>query len=195
VFAGLASKVEFDKDELGLDWNYIQAPVESNFSLTEREGFLRLKGAAETISINLSSTFVGRRLKYHYFTATTQLEFDPKNENEEAGLILLNNGSHFDILVRKKDDERFLKVKLQFGQTIHTSKEYTLKPGPVKLRVSGDKTTFTFSFAQNNDEYTAVETANAKFLATETVGFFTGIYVGLYATGNGQESEVNAYYD
>ncbi|QIA09890.1 glycoside hydrolase family 43 protein [Draconibacterium halophilum] len=189
------SKVEFDNNELGLDWNYIQAPVKSNFSLTERDGFLRLRGAAETISTNKPSTFVGRRLKHHYFTATTQLEFDPKNENEEAGLILLNNGSHFDILVSKKGNDRILTVKLQFGQTVYTSKEYTLKSGPVKLRVSGDKTTFTFSFAQGNDEFTEVETADAKFLATETVGFFTGIYVGLYATGNGKASETNADFD
>ena len=189
------SKVDFDNEELGLDWNYVQAPTESNFSLTEREGFLRLKGAAETISTSNTSTFVGRRLKHHYFTATTQLEFDPKNENEEAGLVLLNNGSHFDIIVSKKGDDRILTVKLQFGQTIYSSKEYTLKPGPVKLRVSGDKTTFTFSFAQGNNEFTAVETADAKFLATETVGFFTGIYVGLYATGNGKTSEANADFD
>ena len=189
------SKVEFDNDKLGLNWNYVQAPVENNFSLTERKGFLRLKGAAETISTNKPSTFVGRRLKDHYFTATTQLEFDPKNTNEEAGLILLNNGSHFDILVSKKGNDRILTVKLQFGQTIYTSKEYTLKPGPVKLRVSGDKTTFTFSFAQGNDKFTPVETADAKFLATETVGFFTGIYVGLYASGNGKASETNADFD
>ncbi|WP_320111044.1 glycoside hydrolase family 43 protein [Draconibacterium orientale] len=189
------TKVEFDNEKLGLDWNYIQAPVESNFSLTERKGFLRLKGAAETISTSHSSTFVGRRLKHHYFTATTQLDFDPKNENEEAGLILLNNGSHFDILVSKKGNDRILTVKLQFGQTVYTSKAYTLKPGPVKLRVNGDKTTFTFSFAQGNDEFTPVETADAKFLATETVGFFTGIYVGLYASGNGKTSEANADFD
>ena len=33
-----------------------------------------------------------------YFTATTELEFDPARPNEEAGMILLNNGSHFDLL-------------------------------------------------------------------------------------------------
>ncbi|WP_148660887.1 glycoside hydrolase family 43 protein [Marinilabilia salmonicolor] len=33
------------------------------------------------------------------------------------------------------------------------------------------------------------------FLSTQTVGWFTGVYVGLYATGNGESSEVPAVYD
>ncbi len=74
-------------------------------------------------------------------------------------------------------------------------KTYSLNPGPVDLQVRGDKTTFTFAFRQGNNEFTNVETADAKFLATETVGFFTGVYVGLYATGNGKASEANADYD
>jgi len=36
---------------------------------------------------------------------------------------------------------------------------------------------------------------DAKFLATETVGFFTGVYVGLYATGNGKACKASADYD
>ena len=90
-------KTDFNENKLGLDWNYIQIPNENDFSLTERNGYLRLKGAAETINTNTTSTFTGRRLEDFYFTANTRLEFDPKNENEEAGMILLNNGSHFDI--------------------------------------------------------------------------------------------------
>lgn len=49
--------------------------------------------------------------------ATTELEFDPEKENEEAGMTLLNNCSHFDISISKKEGKRILVVKLQFGQT------------------------------------------------------------------------------
>ena len=84
---------------------------------------------------------------------------------------------------------------MQFGQTIYRSEEIPLKPGPVKLRVSGEKSSFTFSYAQGKEDFTAIETVDAKFLATETVGFFTCVYVGFYATGNGQASTSNADYD
>jgi len=188
-------RLEFDSDGLDLDWNHVQFPIEDNYSLTEREGYLRLKGAAETLGKRKTSTFVGRRLKDLYFTATTELEFDPKKDNEEAGMTLLNNGSHFDIMIQKKGGKRILLVKLQFGQTIYTSEAIVLKSGPVNLRVTGEKSTFTFSYAQGNDDYTEIETVDSKFLATETVGFFTGVYVGFYATGNGEVSTANADYD
>ena len=110
-------------------------------------------------------------------------------------MTLLNNGSHFDISISKKKGKRVLVVKLQFGQTHYKSEEIALKPGPVKLRVKGEKSTFTFSYAQGNDTFTDIETVDSKFLATETVGFFTGVYVGFYATGNGVVSKALADYD
>ena len=186
---------DFDHKELGLDWNYIQLPNYNDFSLTERQGYLRLKGAAEHIGNWNTSTFVGRRLKDHYFTATTRVEFDPERENEEAGIILLNNGSHFDMMIHEKEGTRFIVVRLQFGRTLYTSEELPLEPGPVDLRIKGEKSTFTFSYAQGDEGYTDIETVDSKFLATETVGRFTGIYVGLYATGNGMVSKANADYD
>ncbi len=194
-FAAKPARNDFNEKQLGLEWNFIQPPNESNFSLTEKPGYLRLKGAAETINTNTTSAFTGRRLEDFFFTATSRLEFDPKNENEEAGMILLNNGSHFDIMVQKKADKRVLVVKLQFGRTVYTSKENALEAGPVDLQIKGEKTSFTFLYRQGNNEFTEVETADAKFLATETVGFFTGVYVGMYATGNGNTSEANADFD
>lgn len=190
------ARVNFEQKELGLDWNYIGYPEWDNYSLTERNGYLRLKGAEGNIGGRTSPTFVGRRLENLYFTATTRMEFDPPAAgNEEAGMVLENNGSHFDIMVHQVNGERFLVVKLQFGQTVYRSREIALKPGPVNLRVQGKRSTFTFSYAQGKDAYTEIETVDAKFLATETVGFFTGVYVGLYATGNGQACRASADYD
>jgi xylan 1,4-beta-xylosidase len=190
------ARVDFDKKQMGMDWNHIGFPEGDNYSLTARTGYLRLKGAAGIIGGRTSPTFVGRRLENLYFTATTRMEFDPTaTGDEEAGMVLENNGSHFDLLVHQVDGKRFLVVKLQFGQTVYRSKEIALKPGPVNLRVQGRRSTFTFSYSQGEDAYRDIETVDAKFLATETVGFFTGVYVGLYATGNGQASNAYAYYD
>jgi alpha-N-arabinofuranosidase len=185
----------FDKKELGLEWNFIQFPDVNNFSLEKRDGYLSLTGSSEKIGTRNSSTFVGRRLTDLYFTATTQIEFDPKNENEEAGIILLNNGSHFDLMIEKSNGKRFLIVKLQFGTITYKSEKITLKPGPVNLRITGKKSTFTFSYAQGDSAFIDIETVDSKFLATETVGFFTGVYIGLYATGNGKKSMVSADYN
>lgn len=188
-------KVDFTKDKLGLEWNYIQLPEEGNYSLKPEEGSLVLRGSGLKIGDRGSPTFVGRRLQHMHFTTSTQLDFDPVHENEEAGFILLNNNSHFDVMISRRGSERYLQVRLQFGLTTYKSEEIKLTAGPVKLKIEGKKSTFTFSYAQGDSDYTDIEAVDAKYLSSETVGGFTGVYVGLYATGNGKASEAAATYD
>jgi xylan 1,4-beta-xylosidase len=128
------------------------------------------------------------------FVATTSLEFNPKNANEEAGLILLNNGQHFDILVKRTGNKRILYVKLQFGSIVYSSKDTELKEGPVQLRIKGEGASFTFSYSQGKD-FIDIEKVDSRYLSTETVGWFTGVYVGIYASGNGKKSQEEASYD
>jgi len=189
------SRIDFATKALGLEWNFLRFPKASNYSLEERPDYLRLKGSAVKIGESASPTFVGRRVQHMYFSAVTRLEFDPKSENEEAGMILLNNGSHFDILLGGSGKQRYLTVKLQFGSITYESKQVKLKPGPVKLKITGNRSSYTFSYAQGKDDFTEIESADARFLSSETVGGFTGLYVGLYATGNGTASLANADFD
>ena len=194
-FPKKSTRTDFENDELGMEWNYIQLPENDNFSLSERLGYLRLKGTAETINTRNSLTFVGRRVTDLYYTTTTQLDFDPNNENEEAGVVLVQNGAHYDMVITEQDRKRVLVVKLHFGQTTYESEKVELKDGPVNLRIKGERSTYTFAYSQGNDEYTNIETADAKFLSSETIGSHTGLYVGLYATGNGEISKSNADYN
>lgn len=195
-FASKPTKTDFDTDKLEMEWNYIRYPVTNNYSLMARKDFLRLTGSEQTIENRKSPTFVGRRLQDMYFTATTQLEFNPNKPNEEAGMILLNNGSHFDILIKQSKGKRVLVSRLRFGASvIHESEESVLKPGPVKLMIKGDRSTFTFSYAQGKDTFKEIQKVDSKFLSSETAGGFTGVFVGLYVTGKGKVSTTSADYD
>jgi xylan 1,4-beta-xylosidase len=189
------SKINFDSNKLGLEWNYILLPDFKYYSLEERPGFLRIKGSSLKIGDEGSPSFVGRRMQDMFFTATTQLAFDPQSKNEEAGMTLVNNGIHFDLMVQREDGQRYVRVKLQFGTTIYKSDKMVLKPGPVKLRIKGEKTKFIFSFAQGEEEFKEIESLVSTYLSSETVGGFTGVYVGLYATGNGKECKSAADYN
>jgi alpha-N-arabinofuranosidase len=194
-FAARPARTDFDAEKPGLEWNYVRYPVPENYSLGARKGYLRLTGSGETIEDRKSPTFVGRRLQDMNFTATTQIEFEPATLNEEAGLILLNNGAHFDLLIKRSGSKRVAIARLRFGSVIHDSKEIVLKPGPVRLSIKGERTTFTFALAQGSDPVTEIAKVDSKFLSSETVGGFTGVYVGLYATGNGKASTASADYD
>ena len=193
-FESEPSRIQFN-DDLGLEWNYIQPYEDKSFDLNKIKGVLNLKGSALKIGDMGSPTFIGRRLTDIGFAATTRLNFHPRNENEEAGMILLNNGSHFDILLSSKNGKKYLVVKLQFGQTIYSSEEVSLDDGYVDLKIEGNGPEFIFSFSQNGEDFKVVEKVDARFLSTETVGWFTGVYIGLYATGNGQQSKAIATYE
>jgi alpha-N-arabinofuranosidase len=194
-FSAQPPKNDFDKQKLPLEWNYLRYPVNANYSLSSRKGFIRLTGSEQTIEDGNSPAFVGRRLQHHYFTATTQVEFNPGKGNEEAGMTLLNNGSHFDLLIRQSQGKRVAVCRLRFGNVVYESDELPLKQGPVKLMIKGERTKFRFLVAQGNEPFKELQSVSSKFLSSETVGWFTGVYVGLYATGNGKASSSPADYD
>jgi len=194
AFPQKAVRDEFNDADLGLEWNFIQPPLNKSDFLEMKDGAICLKGLANQIGDAGTPAFIGRRLQHIHFTATTILGFDPKNENEEAGLILLNNGQHFDLLVKPSGNKRILYVKLQFGRIAYHSTEIELEDGPVQLRIKGDGPGFTFSYSQGAD-FTDIEKVDARYLSTETVGWFTGVYVGFYATGNGKKSKEVASFD
>jgi xylan 1,4-beta-xylosidase len=70
-----------------------------------------------------------------------------------------------------------------------------LAPGPVNLRIEGARSVFRFSYAQGDGDYQPIQEVSARYLSSETIGGFTGTYVGLYATGNGQPPATDADYD
>jgi len=190
-----AARVEFDH-EPGLEWNYVQYPDPAGYSTEQRPGFLRLHGSELTLGdSNVSPTFVGRRQRHMYFAATTRLEFDPVREGDEAGIVLLNNSTHFDLMISRSGGRRVLTARLQFENVTHVSEEIVLASGPVDLRVEGAGSMYTFSYAQGDAEFTPVQEVSGRYISSETIGGFTGVYVGLFATGNGRLSTSPADYD
>jgi alpha-N-arabinofuranosidase len=188
------SRIEFDNKILGLDWNIFQPSRKGESFYNIENGTLRLKGLASEIGGQTTPAYLGRRLQHMNFTATTSLNFNPEKDHEQAGLSLLNNRQHFDLIVKKRGDIRIVFAELQFGSITYKSDEFVLKPGPVTLRITGETTTFTFSFAQKGD-YKVIEKVDSKYLSTETVGWFTGVYIGFYATGKGEKCEEYAEFD
>lgn len=191
-FAAKPQTQTFPGPELGLEWNFIQYPA-SFYSF--KEAALSITGLANRIGEKgTSPAFIGRRLQHHRFTATTRMRFDPINPNEEAGLSLVQEGHHFDLLVKRSGSRRVLYAQLQFGSIVHKSKEIVLDKGAVDLQISCDKGRFLFSYAQNGP-FSEIESVDARYLSTEVVGGFTGVYVGFYATGNGKPSQTPAFYE
>ena len=109
-------------------------------------------------------------------------------------MALLNNGQHFDILVKKSGSKKVVYARLQFGSVVYHSKEFELKKGPVTLQVRGEGQNFYFAYSQGGD-FIDIESVDVRYLSTQTVGWFTGVYAGMYATGNGQINNSRAAFE
>lgn len=188
---------EFDGPEFGLDWNFLRNPHPENYSFKEKKGFLTLNPTEVKLDEAASPTFIGRRQEHFNFEATTALVFDPKKETDEAGItVLMNNTHYYTLSLRNENGSPVLSVNNKLGSYyFQLGEEVKLKDGPVKLKVRGSKEHYTFSYSQGNQEFKELGKCDTYFLSSETAGGFTGVYIGLFATGNGKESKTKAHFD
>lgn len=187
---------DFNTDALGFEWNYINNPILQNYSLTQRKGYLRLYGSEKSLRENPGVSFVGRRQQHFNFNATTTLDFNPTTDNEEAGITMYKDGlHHYKIYIKKNATERELVLAYTIGKINAIEKRVPLRKGAVKLTVSGTPEFYEFGFSQGNDAVTSLGKVETKYLSTETAGGFTGVYIGLYASGNSTPSKAAADFD
>ena len=104
-------KDDFTENKLGFEWNYLNNPIQSNYSLSDRNGFLRLTGNDSNLSQLPGVTFIGRRQQHFDFITTASVEFVPKNNNEEAGITLYKEPAwHYDFTIKNVSNKRVVMV-------------------------------------------------------------------------------------
>lgn len=97
---------DFDASKLGVSWSALRVPIEESWaSLTERPGWLRLRGR-ETMHSLFSQSLVARRLTSVQCVAETCLEFEPTHFTQMAGLIAWYDTSQHYYLRVTHDEER-----------------------------------------------------------------------------------------
>jgi xylan 1,4-beta-xylosidase len=86
---------DFDSDGLSPHFQTLRMPLgEETATLTERPGFLRLKGA-ESLGSRHRQAFVARRQQAFCCTATTCVEFEPDSNRQAAGLVCFYDTDHY----------------------------------------------------------------------------------------------------
>ncbi|MBN1765311.1 MAG: endo-1,4-beta-xylanase [Sedimentisphaerales bacterium] len=186
---------DFDSDKLALQWNFLRNPYDGDFSLTARPGYLRLNGSAITLSDQDSPAFVGRRQRDLACKASVRLEFNPTAENEEAGLVIRGNEkNHYDIGITLKDGKRKVFLR-KIVQGIAKAEYFDIPDGAVILTVSAAPLSYGFSCKASDGAVIPMGDALTRDMSSERVGGFTGVYFGMYATGNGKKSTTPADFD
>ncbi len=190
------SRDDFDGASLRLPWNFLRNPRRADWSLTDRPGWLRLAGSAVTLDDADSPAFVGRRQRHFNCRAAALLDFNPQRDGEEAGLTaLMNERHHYEIAVARKEGERRVIVRRRIGSLAAVVAQERVGDGPIILSVEADRDWYRFAYALPGRALKALASGETRYLSTEVAGGFTGVYLGMYAPGNGAPSRTPAFFD
>ena len=188
---------DFARPTLELVWNCLRTPQESFYSLTERPGYLRLYLRKETLGELVNPSFIGRRQQHHSFTVTAALEFTPKQECEEAGLVALQSDAvHYRLVLGQQSGSPVVKLICRRDGKESLLASAHAPSGQVCLRILALDQSLDFYFGTNpRDLMPLYHDADGRILSTDYAGGFVGTYLGVYASSNGEESSNVADFD
>lgn len=179
---------DFDAPTLGLQWNTLRLPPDASWlSLTERPGWLRLRGR-ESFSSAHRQSLVARRQQAFSCDAETAVEFEPAHHQQMAGLVLYYDTRDY-IYLRISHDENLGKhigvIRSVRGQWEEFPASETALPSsvPIRLQARIRRETVTFHYAVGDTgEWQPIgPELDVTHLSDEAADYirFTGNYIGL----------------
>lgn len=106
----------------------------------------------------------------------------------------MNEKAHYEIGVRNNNGLKALFLRRRIGSLWRVEWENELDASEVILNIRADSLCYNFSYSLPGQEQISIGRGECSYLATEVAGGFTGVYFGMYATGNGKPSQSAAYF-
>jgi xylan 1,4-beta-xylosidase len=177
---------DFDAPQLSIHFQSLRIPLgEDMLSLTERPGFLRLKGH-ESLSSHFKQSLIARRQQAYCYTAKTCVEFEPENALQMAGLICILDTQNFYYLCISRDEAvgKYLDIIAARNNQFSWPAEKIVLPGWRRcyLQVEVDYDRLQFAYSPDGENWESIgPVLDAGILAGEVAkeGKFTGAFVGL----------------
>lgn len=187
---------DFAEARLDHRWTFLLSPQDEQALLGARPGYAALQGNSLTLRDAGPALFLGVRQQHREVTVTTELHFAPQNEGEEAGIaVRLNERGHLTLGIRRKEGASVLTAAMtDQGLTIVLAEE-PIRAERVLLRVAAKEREYALLYSLNGKTWHEAGFAPSLALSPEENGGFTGALLGMYATGNGRNSETPAYFD
>jgi len=181
------SRVTFATDKLNVHFQSLRVPLDERaLSLTERPGFLRLKGQ-ESLDSQFYQSLVARRQQSFCFAASTVVEFEPVSFKQMAGLVCYYSTLGFHYL-KVSHDERSGK-SLEILTRDNDQFQWHLKEhvdvdgwSRIYLRAEVNYDHLQFFYGKTDGDWTKIgPILDASILSDEHIAgwAFTGAFVGL----------------
>jgi len=184
-----------DALRLPLHWLTLRMPVneqDAALSLTARPGALRLFTKAADMRGKDHPAFAGRRLRHKNWLFSAAIEFNPQTDSESAGIILLQSEDwqyRYEFFSHDSGSIalRIIRAAGKEDELIITA---PLLEKPLVLAVCCEEMALSFFFGK--DQYSLkhlYSPLDARILSTEHAGGFVGTLAGVFASGNGKDTD------
>jgi xylan 1,4-beta-xylosidase len=194
------SSDEFSDKELGIQWIFRRNPVFGNFSLKEKNGYLRIYSGNFDIDTIPGRNLIVQRERWLKFTATTKLTFNPSGR-EQAGITAHYDTKTYARLGLQKSDEGRLQLVLEerrYGNKSILNVIQGIRKTTLYLRMKVDKMHREFFYSYDNKDWLdAGVIEDAAFLSdqgTPNWGFM-GTTTGVYSFNRGTGKRIPADFD
>lgn len=192
---------DFSSGTLGLQYNFYHTPHAQWWSLNENPGNLRIYLQAPAMTESTNLPVIARRITQFNFDASAKMNFDPK-PGEAAGLVvMINHKGQMRLEVVADSTGRFARL-VSYKEPrkepveVNVSDSVRLAEGPVELWVEARGLVYNFFIKNEKEEKVQVgEIANGNIISRQLIGSYSGSYVGVFATSNGNESPNFADFD
>ena len=188
------------KDSLNTQFLFLRTHNPSWYSFKEHKNALTIKLLPETILEKGNPAFIGRRQQHLSSSASTEMAFSTKNNNEKAGMVIFQSENHFYYLCKSYDKGKDV-IQLFKGNPVAKKmellKQMNLPPAQKRLylKISSEKDLYSFWFGSKENEWKLLaDKLDGKYLSTAVAKGFVGSLYGIYATSEGQETENKAIY-
>lgn len=178
----------FDSDKLDIHFQSLRRPITDEWlSLSERPGWLRLKGEEPTVS-NFRQSLIARRVQSFDVEVMTTVEFEPENFQQMAGLIAYYDTENHYYLRISKDDVLGRNLNIIVTDSANSCELLTddvaiPETGKIHLKLTFCKKDLQFFYALNTDEWIKIGSVLKGAVLSDDYSHlgFTGAFVGLCA--------------
>jgi beta-xylosidase len=123
------------------------------------------------------------------------MSFNPELPEHEAGLtIFMARDYHYDLFLSQRRGEKVLIARRRIDDIDLEEKVIPIADEEVTIKVAGDPWQYTFSYYDGED-FKELVTMKNWFITIHTgiLYRFTGMFLGLYAVGEGQEASFDYF--
>jgi xylan 1,4-beta-xylosidase len=196
----LSFRDDFNDSRLSLRWTFLRNRPDAERMSVLSGGGLRLVGSALALGDAAPAVFVCRRQRNVCMSASTELSFLPQAEGEEAGMAArLSDEAFVAIGVASRRGCRVITASTAHQGAIETKISAVIPgEGAVKLQIESDDRDYVLRYSADGQDWQEAARHPAMLLSPESNWCFTGVCIGLYATGNGTDCATPAdyrYYD